>query len=320
MIEYILFAIGIFLLIKGAGFLVDSSSSMASKFGISKLAIGLTVVAFGTSLPELIVNVYASLKGTTDIAFGNIMGSNIANILLILGIGAIITTIKFKKSTIWKEIPFTLLAAVVFFLLCNKTAIDGIKNGYVTRTDGLIMLSFFLIFIYYIFELAKDRELDVVKDVEIKESSNLAIFLKLFGGVIALYLGGKWVVDGTVYAATQFGISQLLISSTIVAVGTSLPELVTSLVALKKKEMELSVGNIVGSNIFNIFFIIPAAAFIAPLGVPALINFDFAFLIAATLLLFSFMFAGEKHQLKRWQGVSFLAVYAAYIAFLIFRG
>jgi cation:H+ antiporter len=320
MIEYLLLVLGLVLLVKGADFLVDGSSSLAKKFGISSLAVGLTVVAFGTSLPELMVNIYASLNGASEISFGNIIGSNIANILLILGICSIVSVIKFNKSTVWKEIPFALLAVILFFVLSNKSRIEGVKGGFITLIDGVVLLLFFLMFLYYVYELAKEKKLEVAKDVVIHTHSNLMISLMIIAGIVALYFGGEFTVKGAITIARQLGISELLISSTIIAIGTSLPELVTSILALVKKESELSVGNIVGSNIFNILFIIGISALISPIAVPALINFDFVFLFAATILLFAFLFVSKKHELKRWHGIIFILVYIAYIVFLIHRG
>lgn len=320
MIEYILIVAGLILLLKGANFLVDGSSSLAKKFGISSLAVGLTIVAFGTSLPELVVNVYASILGKSSVAFGNIIGSNIANILLILGISAIIINLKVERSTTLKEIPFALMAALVLFLLSNKTMINGTQDYQLTKTDGIVMLFFFIIFLYYVWELAKEGKKNITDEMKIVSHSNTKITLMIVSGLAMLYFGGKWTVDGAVTIARNFGISELLISSTIVAVGTSLPEFITSIVAAMKKEMEIAVGNIVGSNIFNIFFIMAISAIIRPLSVPASLNFDFAFLIGATVLLFAFMWVGRKHELERWQGAIFILGYIAYVIFLIQRG
>ena len=319
MIEYIYLILGLALLYNGAGYLVEGSSSLAKKLGISALVIGLTVVAFGTSMPELIVNVFASLKGNAEVSYGNIIGSNIFNILLILGLASVIKPLAVQRSTVWKEIPFALLAALVLFAMSNKLLLGGAANN-LTIADGLIMLFFFVIFLYYVFELAKDKPKESNMEIEVKKHSSTAIFLMIIGGLAALFIGGKLTVAGAVAIARQIGISELLISSTIIAAGTSLPELVTSVVAAIKKEMDLSVGNVVGSNIFNIFLIMGVSSLISPLAVPAGINFDFIFLTATTLLLFIFMFIGKKHELDRWEGAMFLLMYVAYVAFIIRRG
>lgn len=321
MIEYILFVVGIGILIKGADYLVEGSSSLAKKFKIPTLVIGLTIVAFGTSMPELIVNIIAALNGATEVAFGNIIGSNIANILLVLGIVAIINPIKVERSTIWKEIPFALLAVVVLFVVSNYLLIDNINITSLTKVSGLIMLCFFVIFIYYTVNLAKNskKQLDD-KELKIQKLSNLKIFLMILGGLVGLYFGGKWVVEGAVFVAQQFGLSEFLISATIIAIGTSLPELVTGIKAAKRKDTGLAVGNIVGSNIFNIFWILGITALIAPVAIPSFINLDILLLGIASFLLFIFLFIGKKHELERWQGWMFILLYSAYIVFLILRG
>ncbi len=321
MIEYILFVLGIFLLVKGANYVVDGSAALAKQLKVSTLVIGLTVVAFGTSMPELIVNIIASLKGISDIAFGNIVGSNIANTLLILGIAAVIANLKVQHSTTWKEIPFSLLAALVLFIFANTFILDKLILNSILRFEGLILLLFFVIFFYYVIELAKrDRSQAEDDKPESEKLSTIKISLYILGGLVAMGFGGKWVVDGAVALARLSGMSEYFISLTIVAVGTSLPELATSIIAALKKEADIAVGNIVGSNIFNIFFILGISALISPITLPVFAMADLAILLAITSLLFLFMFIGKKHELERWQGAVFLALYAAYIGFLIMRG
>lgn len=252
-------------------------------------------------------------------AFGNIIGSNIANILLVLGIVAIICPIKVKHSTVWKEIPFALLAVIVLFIVSNYLLIDKINITSLTRVSGLVMLCFFGIFIYYTIELAKRNKAQLEdKKMEIVRSKNYTIFLMILVGLVALYFGGKWVVEGAVFIAQQFGLSEFLISATVVAIGTSLPELVTGITAARKKDVDLAIGNSVGSNIFNIFWILGITALIAPVIIPSFINLDM--LILATFLLFLFLFIGKRHELERWQGILFLILYLAYIVFIIIRG
>lgn len=321
MIEYILFVIGIIILIKGADYLVEGSSSLAKKLKVPTLVIGLTIVAFGTSMPELIVNIIAALNGSTEVAFGNIIGSNIANILLVLGVVAIINPIKVERPTIWKETPFALLAVVVLFVVSNYLLIDKINITSLTRVSGLIMLCFFVIFIYYTINLAKNSKKQLgSKELEIKRPSNLKIFLMIFGGLVSLYFGGKWVVEGAVLIAQQFGLSEFLISATIIAIGTSLPELVTGINAARKKDTGLAVGNSVGSNIFNIFWILGVTALIAPITIPSFINSDIILLGIVSFLLFISLFIGKKHELERWQGWMFVLLYVAYIVFIVLRG
>lgn len=321
MLTYFLFVVGFGILIKGADFLVDGASSVAKKFKISSIVIGLTIVAFGTSAPELIVNIFSSLSGNTEIAVGNILGSNISNIFLILGISAIIFPLATKKGTIWKEIPLSLLAAIVLFFVANDLLID--KNTFfsgISRIDGLVFISFFIIFIYYTFSIAKVKKGIFQEEIKIKELSVLKSVMYIVLGLLFLVVGGKWIVDGAVSIATFFGVSQSLIGLTIVAVGTSLPELATSAVAAYKKQCDIAVGNIVGSNIFNIFFILGISGIIAPLPFQKSSNIDLFVVVLASLLLFFSMFIGKKHVIDRWQGVLFVFAYIIYVTFLIFQG
>ena len=313
---FLLVLVGFVLVIKGADLLVDGACALARKLSISDLMIGLTVVAFGTSLPELAVNVFASLKGSTDIAIGNILGSNIANILLILGISGIIYPLVVTKGTVWKEIPLSLLAALLLGILANDRLIDNADSSALNRTNGLVLLSFFVIFIYYTLGIAK--RIEGSEDLyPVKERSIKKISIVIVAGLLALISGGKFVVDGAVDLATALGISQSTIGLTIVAVGTSLPELATSAMAAYKKNPEIAVGNIVGSNIFNIFFILGISSLIRPLPFGAKSNWDIGVLILANILLFLFMFTGKKRKLDRWEAGLFLVIYSAYILFLI---
>lgn len=328
LLTYILFIVGFAALIKGAGLLVDGASSLAKRLGVSALMIGLTIVAFGTSTPELIVNIFASLKGNSDIAIGNILGSNIANILLILGISAAIYPLAVKKGTVWKEIPFSFLAVLVLALMVNDALIDNSPFSGLTRIDGFVLISFFIIFLYYAFGISKAEP----ADAEIPEYSRGTIETKprlhslsrsclmVSGGLIGLVLGGKWIVDGAVAIATNFGVSEALLGLTVVAVGTSLPELATSAVAAYKKNVDIAVGNIVGSNIFNIFWILGVSAIIRPLPFSQTLMSDVLVTIAATLLLFATMFIGKRHILEQWQGICFIVLYVGYVIYLIIRG
>lgn len=321
MFEYALFVIGIIFLVKGAGIFVEGSSSLAKKFGVPTLLIGLTIVAFGTSLPEFLVNIFAAVEGTASVAFGNIIGSNISNILLVMGLTAFILPMKLHRSTVWKEIPFSLLAALVLLVIANDFIIDEISVFSLTKVDGLVMLLFFAVFIYYILELARHNRASLEdKKLQVKERKNYMIALMIFCGILGLFLGGQWVVSGAIFIAKQLGLSEFLISATIVAVGTSLPELITSITAALKKDTDLAVGNIVGSNIFNIFWVLGITALIAPVSIPVTINFDIIFLAVITGLLFVFMFIGKKHQLQKWQGALFVIFYVLYIILIVMRG
>jgi len=307
--------IGIAILIYGADTMVKGSASIAKKLGISTIVIGLTVVAFGTSAPEMVVNLFSAAKGTTDLAIGNIIGSNIANILLILGITAIIFPLAVKKSTTFKEIPFALLAVVIVAIFGNDVLINGYGSNFLDRTEGITLILFFVIFLYYTFGLSKiEGEHEKVKIYSLGKS-----FLLFIVGLVALILGGKIIVDNAVILARIAGMSERLIGLTIVAVGTSLPELATSIVAALKKKSDIAIGNAVGSNIFNVFWVLGITAIIKPIPFDVDINFDVLMSIVTMLLLFFFMFIHDKHRLNRWQGVSFILLYFAYLTFIIIK-
>lgn len=308
---------GITLLIYGARFLIDSASSLARRLGISALVVGLTVVAFGTSAPELIVNLVASMQGKADIVIGNILGSNLANILIILGIASLIYPLKVKVSTAWKEIPFSLLAVLAIGIVANDAFIDRLDVSSIARSEGIILLFFFIIFLYYTYGISKASK---------EEWPGIKIFglsrsLFMFGGGLgALFLGGKLTVEGASAIARGFSVSEALIGLTIVAIGTSLPELVTSVVAAHKRQADIAIGNIVGSNILNIFFVLGTSAAVRAIPFAPAFNVDLGFVIIATLLLFLALFVGKRHILERWQGGFFITLYAAYLIYVIFRG
>lgn len=324
MLEMLLIIPGIFLLMKGADYFVDSASSLALKLKVKPIFIGLTVVAFGTSLPELVVNILAATSGNTQIAVGNIVGSNVANLLLILGATAVIKTIKVNSNTVWKEIPFSLLATILLVVISIQGLLDnGVFSinqnylGQITLTHGIILLAFFIIFMFYTFGIAKDNE---IIEEEIKEEKTSRCFLLLVTGLISIIIGGKLTVDSAVSFASLLGISQTLIGLTIVAVGTSLPELITSIVSAKKGNTDLAVGNAVGSNIFNIFLILGTTSIISKIPVNYFNIIDMFVLLFATLYIFLNFFIFEKHQLGKKEGIGMLSFYIIYIMYLIYRG
>jgi len=296
--------------------LVEGSSSLALKFSISELAIGLTIVAFGTSTPELAVNVFASIQGRDEITFGNIIGSNIVNILLILGIAGVIYPIKTEKNTVWKEIPFALLSAVVLLVLCNDLVLNGDAHEAISQSDGIILLLFFITFLSYIFGISKVESKDTLK---VKIMSGVKMSLYIIMGLVGLIVGGKMVVESSVSIAMGFAVSEKLIGLTIVAVGTSLPELFTSAVAAYKRKSDIAIGNVVGSNIFNIFFIMGISALITPCHFQSALNVDLLILWVASILLFITMFTGEKRSLDRWEAIFFIVFYGAYVVYLFIR-
>lgn len=312
-LQIILLAVGLLLLVKGADWLVDGASVLAKKNNISDLAIGLTIVAFGTSAPELVVNAVAASGNFPDIVFGNIIGSNNFNLFAILGIAGIITPLAVQSSTVWKEIPFSLLAAITFFFLANNYFMTN--QPYVSRYDGIILLALFAGFLYYVAtQLKTDPNAEVVAN---KDYSNLKIWLLIIGGLAGLVGGGKLVVDNAVAMAQSLGVSEKIIGLTIVAAGTSLPELATSVVAAMKKNADIAIGNIVGSNIFNIFLIIGVSVMIRPLEYNDSFNTDIYLLGGGTIFLFLAMFIGKKQRLDRWQSTLLLSIYLLYTGYLV---
>lgn len=316
MLAYVLMVVGFVLVIKGADLFVQGASSLARRFHVSDLAIGLTVVAFGTSLPELAVNTTASIRGDVGITVGNIIGSNIANILLILGVAGVIFPLTVSRGTVWRGIPLSLLAAVLVAVLANDRFIDGTAFSGLSRIDGLVLLCFFLLFLYYTATIA--RPITGTEQHVPDASATLAksgVWVGL--GAAALLLGSKWVVGGAVQLATTLGVRETVVGLTIVAIGTSLPELATSAAAAYRKNVDIAVGNVVGSNIFNIFFVLGISALIRPIPIESGLNIDIGVLIVANLLLFLWMFTGRKRTLDRWEATVFLVMYVAYIVFSV---
>lgn len=319
MLVYILFFVGFVLLIKSADWLVEGASSVANRLGVSALVVGLTIVSFGTSAPELVVNLLASLQGNADIAIGNIAGSNIANILLILGVSSLIYPLAVQSSTVRKEIPFSLLAIIVLTIMASDTLIDKEVTSVLSRGDGLVLVGFFAIFLYYVVGIAKETASQSEVD-EIQKFSWARSVLMVVGGTVGLVVGGSWIVDGAVLFATTLGVSEALVGLTIVAVGTSLPELATSAVAAYRKNADIAIGNVVGSNIFNVFWILGVGALIRPLPLSPVFMTDLLIAVLATVLLFLSLFVGRRHLLERWQGGFLLVSYVTYISYLVIRG
>lgn len=317
-IPILLLIVGLVILIFGAEALVRGASSLAKKLGISSLVIGLTVVAFGTSMPEMVVSLYSAWVGNTDIAVGNIVGSNIANLLLILGVSAIIFPLTVKSTTVWKEIPFALLAIVLIFTMGNDVWLDKVNFNALTRTDGLSLLALFVIFLVYTYGLGRQQGETEEEPVKMYPGAISALFCLV--GVGALTGGGKLVVDNAVALAKIWGLSDSLIGLTIVAVGTSLPELATSVVAAIRRQSDIVVGNVIGSNIFNVFWILGVSSIVAPLPFTPAINIDVLVAMVATAVVFLALFVGSRNRFDRWQGVLFVGSYVAYLVYLIQRG
>ena len=308
--------LGLIILILGADLLVRGAASLAKRLAIAEIVIGLTVVAFGTSTPEMVVNIYASIQDRSDIVFGNIIGSNIFNILMILGISGLIYPLVVQKSTVWKEIPFSLLAVFALLLLVNSSVNSSLTYPMLSRSDGLILLLLFAVFITYLFGIAK---VDSPDGYQVKVYSVAVSTLLIIGGLVALFAGGRFCVVGAVGLARSFGLSEKFIASTIIAAGTSLPELATSAVAAYRKRCDLAVGNIIGSNIFNILLILGTSAVIHPVRYDPAFNIDLAILIVATVILYIAMFTGKKQRLDRWEAALMLLGYSAYVIYLVYN-
>jgi len=315
MLNFLFLIIGFIVLIYGANILVDSASALAKKLNVPTIVIGLTIVAFGTSAPELVVNIFAAIDHNSNIALGNVVGSNIFNVFAILGISAFIYPLAVKSKTTWIEIPLALLSAIVLLVLANDVLIDKNTVSVISRIDGIIFVSFFLIFIVYNIQLILSGSYD--EEFKTKNYSIKKAILFIIIGIGFLILGGKAIVYSATEIARIFGISERIISLTIISIGTSLPELATSVIAARKKNVDIAIGNIVGSNIFNVFFILGTSAIIYPVTVSLSSQFDLLVNILASLLLFIFIFTGKGRKINRWEGLVFLVLYILYVGSLI---
>lgn len=299
----------------GADFLTDGASSLAKRFRISSMVIGLTVVAFGTSAPELTVSVLSSIEGSAELAIGNVVGSNIFNILMIVGVTAIVAPIVITRATLTKEIPLALLSSVVVLICANDMLLGTGEVNVINRADGLLMLCFFAIFLGYTFAIARDG--DASSQPTIKSMPMWRSLLYIVGGLAALIIGGSLFVNGASDIARSLGVSESIIGLTLVAMGTSLPELATSVVAALKKNPEMAVGNVIGSNLFNVFFVLGASATISPLPMGGITNFDLLWLLGASVLMFV---AGKYYKVRmitRSEGAVMVIAYIVYTGLLI---
>ena len=313
MLLVIFIIIGFALLIKGADFLVDGSSNIAKKFHIPEIIIGLTIVSIGTSMPELFVSVTSALEGHSDMAIGNIIGSNVCNLLLILGVSTIIRSVKFKKETRLIEIPMCLIITIIFMVICNT-------GKEVSRPEAIILIILFIIFIAYTIFMGKKGEKFDSNGQEKKEEENISIIksiIYIIIGVVGLKIGGDLTVDNAVIIAQHFNISEQIISLTILAIGTSLPELVTSITAAIKGNSDIAIGNIIGSNIFNMLLIIGVSSFINPIAYSVSYNMEMIILMLGTLLLALFPIIPPKNEMDRFNGIIYLISYIAYL-FILF--
>ena len=313
-VNIIILVIGFIVLVKGADLFIDAASALAQNFHLSKMLIALTIVAFGTSAPEFAVSIKSMISGSGDMVLGNVIGSNILNILLILGICSCIHTLNVKNATVKKELPITILLSTLLVVVMSDVILSGVKYNSVTRSDGIIILLFFLVFVYYLVSTMRNK-VSEDEDEEPKYGVLKSIIFTIIG-IICLVLGSNSVVDSASYIARILGVSERMISLTIIALGTSLPELVTSVMATKKGEYDIAIGNVVGSNIFNIGIV---------LGLPLVIfggissftinGIDLIALLLSALLLFIFSF--KKYKITRKDGIIFLIVFIIYYSFVI---
>lgn len=318
MIDALLLLAGIALLLKGADFLVDGASRAASRMGISPLVIGLTIVSFGTSMPEVLVTMMSGIGGHPDLAIGNILGSNIANILLVLGIAALVRPLPVHDSTVVSEIPFSLTAALLVGFLANAALFSNYRELSISHMDGAILLFFFFLFGIYIYNIARTRAVPPEPDQESEGLGKPAFRMVL--GIVGLYLGGRWVVDAAVSIARLLDISDSLIGLTVVAVGTSLPELMASAVAAYRNQTDIAVGNVVGSNIFNLLWVLGVTSLIAELPFEVVSNADLVMVIASSSLLLLALVSSRTNTVRRLHGVIFVLAYVSYVLYLINRG
>jgi cation:H+ antiporter len=316
LLDIVLLIVGFGFVIKGADLLIDGASSLAKRFSIPEIVIGLTIVAFGTSAPELVVNIFASLRHSNEMVLGNIIGSNVFNSLLILGIAGMIFPIAVQRKTVWREIPFSLAAVVVLFFMANDNMFGGNEVEQISRTEGMILLVFFVMFLLYVFFISKDGS-DELHDVEVYTMTKTVLFVLL--GLAGLFIGGQMVVDNAVNIARAMEVSEKLIALTIVSGGTSLPELVTSAVAATKRRCDMAVGNVVGSNIFNILLVMGSSSVVYPVKFNRIFNVDIAFVAGSAVFLFLTMFTGKKRKLDRWEAAVLLVVYVIYMYYVIAR-
>ena len=307
------FIVGIVLVIFGADWLTKGASGIARRFGVSELVIGLTIVALGTSLPELVISVSSALKGSPGISLGNVIGSNIFNSLLILGVASLIAPIRFNARMLTREIPFNLLASIVLILVSGSMLVGGAPGEFVTRYGGMLLLCFLAVFVRYTFSIPNDDD-----DEALEEPMSIGkVILFILLGLAGLILGGNIFVNGAVELARIVGLSEAVIGITIVSAGSSLPELAVSVSAARKGNVGIALGNVIGSNILNIFLILGCSATITPISLDGFSFVDFYVLLASSLLIYVVTRFGGKAVINRFEGVVLLVGYIAYTTYLV---
>ena len=315
-IDSILFLIGFIALIKGADLLVSGAAAIAARLGIPSLIVGLTIVSFGTSMPELLVTMVAGIQGNSGLAVGNVLGSNIANVLLVLGVAAMIRPLRVRDSTVVSEIPFSLTAALLVGFLANAALFSDFRELTIDALDGLILLLFFALFMIYVYRVSRGQSREEPAESPHDYARSIVYVI---AGIVALYFGGAWVVRGAVGIATTLGVSDALIGLTVVAVGTSTPELIASAVAAWRNHPDIAVGNVVGSNIFNLLWILGLTASFVELPFELISNSDLAIVIGSSALILLALIVGRSNTIMRWHGVVFVVLYLLYLGYVITR-
>ena len=318
MTNALLLALGLVVLIKGADFLVQGASNIAQRFGISALMIGLTIVSFGTSMPEMLVTMTSALKDNPDLAIANVIGSNIANVLLVMGVAAIVRPLPIRNSTVVSEIPFSLTAAILLGFLANANLFSEQMELSISRLDGAILLFFFLLFMLYVYKASGSVE-KPMRDIASEGTLPRAVGL-IVGGSLGLYFGGQWVVDGAVGLADALQINDALVGLTIIAIGTSSPELVASAVAAYRGKTDIAIGNIIGSNIFNLLWVLGLTASFVELPFEIVSNTDIMVVIGSSALIILALVSGRNRTVNRAHGLVFVALYIAYLVYVVNRG
>ncbi len=310
----LLLLLGLILLVGGANLLTDGAASVAKRFRLSNLVIGLTVVAFSVSAPELVVSLTASLKESADIAVGNVLGSNIINILAVVGVAALIAPLSITNNTLRIGIPLVILSSLALFFMANDRLFDHSMENILSRTEGFVLLVFFVLFLFYVFGLSRGDD----APTPIRQFALGLSALMIVGGSIALFFGGQLFVDHAATLAARLGVSESVIALSVMAIGTSLPELITTIVALVRKQSGMAIGNIVGSNILNILLVLGVSASISPMRIQSITLIDYGIFIFAALLLYMFgLFFGDK-TFQRFEGGILVTLYVCYISFLLF--
>ena len=317
MYDSIVLLLGLAVLIKSADFLVAGASGVAVRLGIPPLVIGLTIVSFGTSMPEMLVTLVSGLRHNADLAIANVIGSNIANVLLILGVAAIVRPLSVHNSTVVSEIPFSLTAALLVGFLANAALFSSVPELSISRLDGGILLSFFALFMLYVYKISRDKQTADSEPGPATGAIRTAVYVLL--GIVGLYFGGGWVVDGAVGIAERLGVNDALIGLTVIAVGTSSPELVASAVAAYRNQSDIAVGNVVGSNIFNLLWVLGLTSSIVELPFEVISNTDLVMVIASSALIIVALAISRNNTILRSHGFVFVALYVAYLVYVVGR-